>query len=114
MRKTTLGMMALAASIAAAPAGADSMRCGTRLVTDGDPSDKVLALCGEPTRVERREILRGYGYHRGLPVLGTYVVAIETWTYNFGPHKLMQRLRFEDGLLVEVETLSHGYHAPAY
>jgi hypothetical protein len=33
------------------------------------------------------------------------------WTYNLGPSKLMVRLRFEDGLLVDVETLSHGYYS---
>ena len=96
------------------PAAADSMRCGTKLMTDGDPSDKVLAYCGEPASIERREILRGYGYYHGTTVNTAYEVSVELWTYNFGPHKLMYRLRFEDGLLVDVDTLSHGYNPPAY
>ena len=115
MKKTTAGMTVLAAGLAlSGPAGADSMRCGSKLMTDGDPSDKVLAYCGEPASIERREILRGYGYHHGIPVHSAYEVAVELWTYNFGPHKLMYRLRFEDGLLVDVDTLSHGYNPPAY
>jgi hypothetical protein len=108
-------MLVLVAALAAAgPAAADSMRCGSKLMTDGDPSDKVLAYCGEPASIERREILRGDGYHRGVTVHSAYEVSVEMWTYNFGPHKLMYRLRFEDGLLVDVDTLSHGYNPPAY
>ena len=115
MKKTITGMAVPAALLAVCgPAGADSMRCGSKLMTDGDPSDKVLAYCGEPASIERREILRGYGYYRGVPVHSAYEVAVELWTYNFGPHKLMYRLRFEDGLLVDVDTLSHGYNPPAY
>ena len=113
MKKTTAGTIALAAALAiAGPAAADSMRCGSKLLTDGDPLDKVEALCGPPTRVERREILRPYYfYRRSLPIHGAYEVSVEYWTYNFGPHKLMRRLRFEDGLLVDVETLTHGYYS---
>lgn len=96
----------------AAPAQANSMRCGSKLMTTGDPSAKVEALCGPPAGIERREIVRSYSYHRGIPVRGSFEVAVEFWTYNFGPRKLMYRLRFEDGLLVDVETLSHGYYDP--
>lgn len=111
MKSATLAMTALAALLAAGTASADSMRCGSKLLTDGDPSDKVLALCGPPAAIERREILRPWGYQRGVTVHSTYEVSVELWTYNFGPSKLMYRLRFEDGLLVDVDTLGHGYHA---
>jgi len=113
MNKTTPGMLLAAAALAlSAPAAADSMRCGSKLMTDGDPAEKVQALCGPPTRVERREIVRPYYFYRsGIPIYTPHEVSVEFWTYNFGPSKLMRRLRFEDGLLVEVETLTHGYHA---
>jgi hypothetical protein len=112
MKKMTPGMLLLASCFAVAgPAAADSMRCGSKLMTDGDPTDKVLAFCGEPVSIERREILRPYGYHRGITVHSSYEVSVEIWTYNFGAHKLMYRLRFEDGLIVDIDTLSHGYNA---
>jgi len=112
MKKTYSGMTALALALTAAgPAVGDSMRCGTKLMTDGDPAAKVEALCGPPESIERREILRNYGYHRGYAINSAYEVSVEIWTYNFGPHKLMYRLRFEDGLLVDVDTLTHGYHS---
>jgi hypothetical protein len=34
---------------------------------------------------------------------------VEYWTYNLGPNKLMRRLRLEDGVVTEIETLGHGY-----
>lgn len=36
-------------------------------------------------------------------------VTIDEWTYNFGPHSLMYRLRFEDGILRSLKTLHYGY-----
>lgn len=115
MKNAFSGMIVLSAALAVSgPAAADSMRCGTKLMTDGDPLDKVQAYCGPPASIERREILRPFGYHRGITVHSSYEVSVELWTYNFGPHKLMYRLRFEDGLLVDVDTLSHGYNAPSY
>ena len=35
-------------------------------------------------------------------------VAVETWIYNFGSARLMQQLRFENGVLVDVESLDRG------
>jgi hypothetical protein len=112
MKNTTLGMLIAACALAVpAAATADSMRCGSKLMTDGDPVDKVEALCGPPAAIERHEIIRPYVYNRGIPIHSSYEVSVEYWTYNFGPNKLMYRLRFEDGLLVDVDTLSHGYHS---
>jgi uncharacterized protein YvpB len=36
-------------------------------------------------------------------------VPVEIWIYNLGPSKLMQRLRFEDGELIEIESLGYGF-----
>jgi hypothetical protein len=96
-------------------ASSDSFRCGSKLMTDGDSTAKVEALCGTPESIERREVLRRpIRWYRGRPYYLSYdfvPIPVEYWTYNLGPNKLMRRLRFEDGLLVEVETLGHGYHA---
>ena len=117
MNVKRLAMAACAAALLhAGAAGADSFRCGTRLVSDGDPTDKVEALCGKPTSIERREVMqRPVRWYRGRPYYTSYdlvPIPVEYWTYNLGPNKLMRRLKFEDGLLVDVETLGHGYHSP--
>jgi len=105
--------MMLAGSLLSQAATADSFRCGNRLVTDGDPADKLLALCGPPTAITRSEILRrpvtwrfGRPYYLSDDLVP---VAVEYWTYNLGPNKLMRRIRLDDGLVVEIETLGKGY-----
>lgn len=112
---TAAALLAMLA-LAAAPASADAFRCGTRLVTDGDSSGKVLALCGEPTELRRSSILRrptvwiyGAPYYVSNDLVE---VPLEIWIYNLGPQKLMRELRFEDGILVDVKTLGHGYNEP--
>jgi hypothetical protein len=36
-------------------------------------------------------------------------VEVQTWTYNFGPTRLMRRVTFRDGHVVSVETLGAGF-----
>ncbi|MCU0758925.1 MAG: DUF2845 domain-containing protein [Steroidobacteraceae bacterium] len=95
-------------------ARADGFRCGTRLVVEGSTRGEVLARCGDPADVERRSILRRPVFWRhGRPFFlsnDLVEVPVELWTYNLGPHKLMRRLRLEDGVVVEIETLGYGYH----
>jgi hypothetical protein len=99
---------------AAAPARADSFRCGTKLIVEGTSRGEVVARCGEPTDVERRAILRRPVFWRfGRPYYlsdDLVEVPVETWTYNLGPNKLMRRLRLEDGVVVDIDTLGYGYH----
>ena len=92
----------------------DGMRCGSKLVDDGDTTDEVRAKCGEPTSISKRTILRrpvyyrhGQRYSYGIEMVE---VPVEYWTYNFGPSKLMRRIRFVDGLVEEIETLDYGYN----
>lgn len=116
MVRTTLIAGLAMLTLAAGAAHADALRCGTRLVTDGDSAAKVVALCGEPTEVRRSSILRRpvmWLYGRPYYLSDDLVeVPVETWIYNLGPQKLMRQLRFEDGVLVEVKTLGHGYNEP--
>ena len=97
---------------AAAPAEA-AFRCGSRLVEEGDPGDKVLELCGPPSSVERKSTWRPLVIWRNgrpftLPGSGTEV-KVEIWTYNLGSSQLIRRIRFEDGLATELTTLGYGY-----
>ena len=95
----------------------DSMRCGSRLVVRGDAKDKVRTLCGDPTDVALRGYVRrapvyeyGYGYSRyEYHGPGWVDMPIEIWTYNFGSHKLLRKLRFVGDELVEISTAGYGY-----
>jgi hypothetical protein len=103
-------LMALGAS---AGAQAETFRCGTKLIYEGDTRAEVVAKCGEPTDIDQSSVwrrpliwLHGRPYHVGTDLVE---IPVETWIYNLGPNKLMRRLRFEDGIIVDIETLGYGY-----
>lgn len=106
----------LLGSCLAAPSFA--FRCGSHIVSEGDTRAQVLARCGEPADVSRSEIERRIwlGGPRGHPGYGSghdfVVLPVEYWIYNLGPNRLMQRLRFIDGVVVEIESLGYGYNEP--
>src|SRR3954462_1550792 len=103
-----LGLLAAAPSFAA-------VRCGSKLVSEGAPRWEVAAKCGEPTEVVtqksvfRRPVIwtNGRPYFIGEDFIE---VPVEAWVYNLGPNKLMRRLRFEGGVLTEIESLGYGYN----
>ncbi len=109
-----------AALLLAEPAAA--FRCGSKLVVDGMHEAQVIAACGEPAT--RRHL--GYSvrsvsiYSRPLspgwtrshfPGYSTFSeeVVVTEFVYNFGPRKFMRRLRFEGGVLVNIDTIGRGY-----
>jgi len=112
-RQTAIALAALGALLLAPPARA-SFRCGPHLVAEGDSAERVLARCGKPAEVTARTGLRApivwYG-GRPVRVPGEMIeVRIETWIYNFGPSRLMQKVVLEDGFVVETEALDHGHN----
>ena len=118
-------LLAAAGLLLFAATPALAFRCGNRIVSDGDHYSKVLKICGEPTGVQERVIYRegvtrprfrvegpnGLKYDKEvLQYDRSYVeVLVEEWTYNFGPRRLMQLVRFENGFVVEVDQLGYGY-----
>ena len=99
--------------LATSPAFA--FRCGNKLVSEGDTREAVAAKCGEPAEVVtmRSVFRRPVIWTRGRPhYIGEDFIEIpvESWIYNLGPNKLMERVRFEDGLVAEIETLGYGYN----
>ena len=110
-RARTAVLGALVAASIASPAAADTLRCGSRIIKEGDTQDKVLAVCGEPAQQSRTWIERAPQYELGgqwYSYPGTEFVPVDLWTYDFGPNRLMQRVRFVAGLLVSIETLGRG------
>ncbi len=105
--------IALGAAVLLASSPAYAFRCGNKLVLEGDTRSEVIQKCGEPVEITRKSILRPpvYWYY-GTPINiggGDIEIPVEIWLYNLGPNQLMRRLRFEDGELVEIETLGYGY-----
>lgn len=97
--------LALFALFAGGPLHAqDTLRCGNRLVEVGDIAAKVRAVCGPPTYVD----VWTYAVPRPL----RYVADAEEWTYNFGPNRLLQILRFRDGRLQRIRSDGYGFSPP--
>ena len=110
-------------------ARASSIRCGVRLITEGDHKAKVLAQCGKPDYVELREEERVYRFSRHPSYYGYYdsyeyeqgyygdggpyrikeLVIIEEWTYNHGPSRFMDHLILENGVVVDITSGDYGY-----
>ena len=110
-------------------AHASSIRCGVRLITEGDHKAKVLAQCGKPDYVELREEERVYRFSRHPSYYGFYdiyeyeqgyygdggpyrvkeLVIIEEWPYNHGPSRFMDHLILENGVVVDITSGDYGY-----
>jgi len=80
----------------------DPMRCGSELITKGTSQAKVAALCGQPAQVVRPAVSGGVEP-------GVSDVDEEIWVYNFGPNRLMQRIRFRNGIVASIDSVGYGY-----
>lgn len=100
-----------------------AFRCGSKLITEGLHEQQVIGICGEPATIRhlgyalrgqalriRRHLGSGWTVHHdaGLRHISEEI-AITEYVYNFGPRKLMQRLVFEGGVLMNIETIGYGY-----
>jgi hypothetical protein len=92
---------------------ASSLRCGSRLIGPGDSSAELSALCGEPAQVNKGSVYDGVGARGNGIATGTVSeTEVETWTYNFGPNQLMERVRIINGVIVQIDSLGYGYNEP--
>jgi len=106
-KRLRVALAALLLLAAAAPAHA--FRCGSRIITRGDPAEKVLHYCGEPVAVTQRLKQRSYFMESGVRVRGALEeVVVEEWTYNLGPRLLMRVVVLEDGYVEDVKHLGYG------
>ena len=111
---------------------AQSLQCGEKTITTGTTQTEVTARCGQPAQIEHQTIYNEGGAataggpapirgpagppRPGMPLpmppgTGTRSsteTPVEIWTYNFGPTRLMQRIRFENGVVVRIESLGYG------
>ena len=115
--KPRIAIRLLAATLATtlgATALADNFRCGSRVIGDGMTTAEVRRYCGEPTDITVSSVQRrpmfwrgGRPYYYGNDFID---VPVEFWLYNFGPSRLMRKIRFEGGQIKDIETLGYGYN----
>jgi hypothetical protein len=110
MPSKTLRVALAASLLLAAAAPAHAFRCGSRIITRGDPVEKVLQYCGEPVAVTKRLKQRSYFMESGVRLPGAIEeVVVEEWTYNLGPRLLMRLVVLENGYVEDVKPLGYGY-----
>ena len=98
-----LAIVALLLFVAAPSAHA--LRCGNRLVSNGDLEFQVRERCGDPYWIEQhyQTVVAG---DDGVEIVQP--VEYSAWFFNFGPNRLLMRLLFRNGQLVREETLDRG------
>jgi hypothetical protein len=121
--RSTFSLMLLLFILAGvSTASAQAMRCGSRLISEGDPGDKVVSECGPPTSVDSWEEER-YDYFDRLPPANRYreferygnayrvrvFIRVEIWTYNYGPSRFLDYVRLENGIVRKVYSGGYGY-----
>lgn len=102
-----LVLLALASSHSQAET---NMRCGNKIIGINSSQSTVRTRCGEPTEINQYSEPVMYRNHRGLWVADPNQAdkSVTEWIYNFGPDKLMMRLKFINGSLIDVQTLGYG------
>ncbi len=120
MRGLSRVVLVLPLALGAVAAVADSMRCGSYIVSDGDSQSRVLDLCGEPRRawqdgfieqVIRRDIGGYYDpsatpqpYPRlpGQETETRRLIPVYKWEYNLGRGTFLRTLVFQGDTLVRI------------
>ena len=72
---------------------ARTIRCGTEIVSVGDPTIELLQKCGEP---DLKELIKTNGF------------IIEKWTYNCGSVRFMKILTLKGGIVQRIEVADYG------
>lgn len=102
--KALLALLLLGAWLTPAPAAASgSMRCGSRLLSEGMLAAEAVAICGEPDFVDVWPSPRGHGYGYGLHD------SIEEWIYNRGSSQLLRVLQIRNGRIHSIGTEGYGF-----
>lgn len=110
VRKGFGGLLVCVLCLSADPASA--LRCGKRLVREGDSLGKVLRTCGVPesqTSWVEYHVLHGEAHSGDVSQDPVYIpVLIEEWVYDFGATRFVQQLHFEDHILRNIQPLGYG------
>jgi Protein of unknown function (DUF2845) len=109
-------------ALSATKAAADDMSCQDRIISTGSSAYDVQFLCGAPDFVDhrsevqtvRRPVSVPCYTPRGIGRCIAYVedaveVAVEEWTYDFGPHRFVRYLTFAQGRVVAIRAGSYGH-----
>jgi len=85
---------------------ANRSQCRDRIISTGDSAADVIMKCGEPVwKDKREEIIRERLDDNTVRKVS---VAVEEWTYNFGPDQFMRVFTFRNGKVTDIRTGGYG------
>lgn len=112
--KTTIAILGLL--LAPPVLFAESIRCGSQLIEKGSTTADLLEFCGKPAQKTDNGTVHGLlgNTHTSGGITDSAVgdFEVETWIYDFGPNQLMERIRIENGIVVQIESLGYGHNQP--
>jgi hypothetical protein len=86
-----------------------TMICSGGIISIGNTAGEVIGKCGQPatstTREEKRVIAESENSRDRL----IKTVAIDDWTFNFGPNQFQYQLLLENGRVARIDSLDYGY-----
>jgi hypothetical protein len=97
-------------SLAAAPI--HDLRCGSRLVSVGANTTRLIQNCGQPASVEQATYqvpVKHYDEESGKTITTYEDRPYEIWVYNFGPSRFVTRIRVEGNQVRQMETDGYGW-----
>ena len=88
------------------PAIADSISCSGGIVSTGDSVVDLIIKCGKPDWKEYHQEEITDQFAPGIKQR-TYI-AVEQWTYNFGPQQLLRIVTLRNSVVKDVRTGQYG------
>jgi len=85
-------------------ATATGLRCGSRLISEGDTGVALERACGAPDHVERRSQVSAAEVATGASVVSSEI--IERWIYAGGGGDLMRLVELRRGKISGIQTLA--------
>lgn len=102
MRQFIVAIVLAACGLVGGPADASgALRCGSRIIQEGQRAAELLSACGEP---DYRDVW-GYAGPRG-----GWLADVEEWYYNFGSSQLLRVVRLRNGRIDRIDAEGYGYH----
>jgi hypothetical protein len=95
-----------------APVLAENLRCGSDIVSKGDSALLLRQRCGAPTQIDRYEnksAVQRYDRLSNSYITEQLADPYEIWTYNFGPRRLIARVKIGGGVVKSIVTGGRGF-----
>jgi hypothetical protein len=88
-----------------------ALQCGSAIIDIDDRKDKVYQKCGEPESIQTHNktiAVSAFDPTRQISFIQYEDIVVDELTYNFGPSRFKQYLRFENNALKEIKDLQRG------